>query len=184
MGILAPKQERWEELSSDSVYDGRFLSVKRNNITDPQGKQKTYEIVERSDLVSVVTVLNNQLTLIRVVRYPTNEVSWEFPSGLIDAGETPEQAAIRELGEEAAIENVSMKNIGVLRPLPALMRQSCFVFLATQSQDQCQESQLIAEFETKSVTTEEMQKMISNGEITDGCTLSAFSIFRTLDQDD
>ncbi len=44
-----------------------------------------------------------KVVLIRQYRYPLDDVLYELPAGLIDAGETPECAAIREMKEETGL---------------------------------------------------------------------------------
>lgn len=46
---------------------------------------------------------NNKLLMIRQYRYPVDAYIYELPAGLIDEGETPEQAAIREIREETGL---------------------------------------------------------------------------------
>ena len=67
------------------------------------------------DAISVfATTEDNKVVLIRQWRYPCNDFIIEFPSGLIDSGETVEQAAIREFKEETGldIEVVSSNPVG------------------------------------------------------------------------
>ena len=44
-----------------------------------------------------------KIVLIRQYRYPLDDVLYELPAGLIDEGETPERAAIREMKEETGL---------------------------------------------------------------------------------
>lgn len=173
---------QWSELQTDQVYSGRYLNVWRNRVSDPLGALKTWEVVERSDSVIMIYLQGEKLKLVRVFRYPTNEPSWEFPCGGIDSGETPEEAAARELAEEAAVLNVSLTRIGAFYPVPALMKQRCFVFVASHRnsasfQEETSGAPAVAEYESASFTAVEIQGMITNGEITDGFTLCATAIF-------
>ncbi|TVY60836.1 ADP-ribose pyrophosphatase [Lachnellula suecica] len=80
--------------------------------TDPLGKQRTSEHAERrtrpkgSDIdgVGIVAILEKptgpELVLQKQYRPPIDKVMIEVPAGLVDAGESAEQAAVRELKEE------------------------------------------------------------------------------------
>ncbi|KAJ3127037.1 hypothetical protein HK101_005638, partial [Irineochytrium annulatum] len=96
-----------KELSSSPKW------VKLWNIIwrDPNGVERTWESAERStrkgdiDAVGIVPIVMNgnapkQTILVTQFRPPVGKPIVEFPAGLVDAGETPEQAAMRELKEE------------------------------------------------------------------------------------
>ncbi|KAH6705181.1 ADP-ribose pyrophosphatase [Leptodontidium sp. 2 PMI_412] len=80
--------------------------------TDPLGTTRTWEHAERPtrpkgsdiDAVGMVAILENEsgpgLLLQKQYRPPLDKVCIEIPAGLVDAGETAEQAAVRELKEE------------------------------------------------------------------------------------
>lgn len=46
----------------------------------------------------------DKIVLIKQYRYPLNKYIYELPAGLIDDGETPQEAAVRELYEETGLE--------------------------------------------------------------------------------
>lgn len=56
------------------------------------------------DAIQIIAVLEKptgpELLLEKQFRPPTGKVTIEFPAGMVDEGETPEQAAVRELKEE------------------------------------------------------------------------------------
>ena len=61
--------------------------------------------------MGIVTILNNpegqELLLQKQYRPPIDKIVIEVPAGLIDAGETPEQCAVRELREETGYVGVA-----------------------------------------------------------------------------
>ncbi|KAE9365248.1 ADP-ribose pyrophosphatase [Stipitochalara longipes BDJ] len=79
---------------------------------DPLGKERTWEHAERptrpkgSDIdgVGIVAILEKpggpEILLQKQFRPPVEKVTIEVPAGLVDAGETAEEAAVRELKEE------------------------------------------------------------------------------------
>lgn len=81
--------------------------------TDPNGKQRDWEGVERVtkvnaaqgiDQIEIFAVVKSKhgdrLVLTSQFRPPLGKLSLELPAGLVDPGETLEQAALRELKEE------------------------------------------------------------------------------------
>ncbi|KAJ5035116.1 uncharacterized protein L3040_008376 [Drepanopeziza brunnea f. sp. 'multigermtubi'] len=94
--------------------------------TDPLGKTRTWEHAERPtrpqgsdiDAVGIVAVLETEsgpeLLLQKQYRPPVNKVCIEVPAGLVDAGETAEQAAVRELKEETGYVGVVSESSPVM----------------------------------------------------------------------
>ncbi|OAA79747.1 MutT/nudix family protein [Akanthomyces lecanii RCEF 1005] len=94
--------------------EARWIKLVKIDYQDQTGKARTWESAERRsrpsscdiDGVGIIAILRNAATgaqdivLQRQYRPPIDRVSLEVPAGLIDAGETPEQAAVRELREE------------------------------------------------------------------------------------
>ena len=98
----------------EKVKDGFLKAYKMQY--DVDGKPYTYELVSRNDLqdpsqlgqtanaVAIVPIFRDGTILVcREFRYAINDYCYEFPAGLIDPGETVEQAAIRELSEETGL---------------------------------------------------------------------------------
>lgn len=84
----------------------------RINYLDAHGKPRTWEAMKRPtrprtsvvDAIQILAILEKptgpEILLEKQFRPPTGKVIVEFPAGMVDEGETPEQAAIRELREE------------------------------------------------------------------------------------
>lgn len=68
--------------------------------------------------MGIVTILNKltgpELLLQKQYRPPIDKVVIEVPAGLIDAGETPEECAVRELKEETGYVGVAEKTSCVM----------------------------------------------------------------------
>ncbi|KAH8917095.1 hypothetical protein BT69DRAFT_1249214 [Atractiella rhizophila] len=94
--------------------DSKWVGLKSIDWVDEDGKTRKWESAERKtrseggiDAVSIFTLLQStnpstspSTIIILQYRPPLQAICVEFPAGLIDKGETPEQAAVRELREE------------------------------------------------------------------------------------
>jgi ADP-ribose pyrophosphatase len=110
------------------VFRGRLIRVR----VDERG----YELVEHPPAVVIVALevddAGECLTwLVRVPRPATGGSLIEAPAGLIDAGETPEQAARRELREECGVEADRWEELGAAWSSPGFTNERIHLFLAT-----------------------------------------------------
>lgn len=98
----------------------------RIDYTDPNGKARTWESAERRtrpsgtdiDGVGIIAILDTptgkELILQKQYRPPIDKVTIEVPAGLIDAGETAAECAVRELREETGYVGVATEVSAVM----------------------------------------------------------------------
>ncbi|KAK8831824.1 hypothetical protein WA577_001882 [Blastocystis sp. JDR] len=106
-----------EELSTDWKYAGKWLKIGLKKYVLPgQSKTRLYEVVERVgkgdhdqkilDGINILPIAvsakrhTKSIIVEKVYRPPVDKYCIEYPGGLIETGETKEEAAIRELREE------------------------------------------------------------------------------------
>ena len=85
-------------IGSSRIYSGE-INLRRDRFT-LGGKVIDKEIVEHQDSVGIVAVSGSDVVLISQYRRAAGKVLLEIPAGKIENGETPRQAAIREMAEE------------------------------------------------------------------------------------
>ena len=91
-----------KKLSSEPVFDGVLLHVRRDEVELPNGNKAVREWIEHPGASAVIPLLpDNQIILVRQFRYPVGKVTLEVPAGKLDkVGEDPIECAKRELSEE------------------------------------------------------------------------------------
>lgn len=77
------------------VFDGRIVKLE---LLDGR-----YEVVRHADSVAVLVAEGRKVLGVRQRRVAIGETTWEIPAGLVDPGEDPAQAAVRELAEEVGL---------------------------------------------------------------------------------
>ena len=125
-----------------------------------------FYVLESPDWVHVAAFDDEQrLLLTRQYRHGTQAISVELPCGMMERGETPEEAMIRELREETGAEASQLFSLAKLAPNPARRRNTVHSFAALGTRitgEQCLDTSENIEFEF--VPLRSVLKMIEVGE--------------------
>tara|TARA_Y100000588_G_scaffold268512_1_gene283746 strand:+ start:540 stop:1076 length:537 start_codon:yes stop_codon:yes gene_type:complete len=106
-------------LRSEVVHTGRVFNTVRDQITLPNGKQATLDIVRHPASVILLPMPDNaHLVLVRQYRYAIDQWIWELPAGNVEPGENLETAARRECHEEICRIPERVERIADLYPAP------------------------------------------------------------------
>lgn len=172
---------RESQLETEQVYDGVMLKVHRDKVRLPDGNTSVREYIRHPGAVVIIAVLPDQRIIFeRQFRYPLNQTFVELPAGKIDAGESPESCAQRELREEVGYTAATWRHIGTLHPCVGYSDEHIEVFLAhelTYVGHQWDDGEFL---EVLSLSFEEARAAMRAGQLTDGKTLSALVIAQEL----
>ena len=122
----------WDIKASQAVCDLKLFRVRLDTAVHPR-TGRTYErvVLESPDWVNVIAVTpDDRCVMVRQFRFGTRETTLEIPGGMVDSGETPDEAARRELLEETGFSAVRWTLLATVRPNPAFLDNTCHHFLA------------------------------------------------------
>ncbi|UCE86266.1 MAG: NUDIX hydrolase [Deltaproteobacteria bacterium] len=127
-----PDPRPWTPLETEELQDCVVFRVSRRLARHPRtGEAHPFFRIDASDWVNVVPITpEGQLVMIRQYRHGSGEVTLEVPGGIVDPGESPSQAATRELLEETGYRAGALTPIGRANPNPALFGNRVHSFLA------------------------------------------------------
>jgi len=165
-------------VSSESVFDGKLLHVRRDVVRLPDGSLATREYVMHPGAVLIVPVLaDGRLVVERQYRHPVGKVFVEFPAGKLDPGEAELVTARRELAEETGYVAATWTPLGRIHSVVGYSDEAIDFYVAeglTHVGDKLDDGEFL---EIITMSVDEMLAALDRGEITDAKTVAALLLY-------
>ena len=168
---------KWEIARETETQDFHIFGLRLRTAVSPRtGQPHQVVILNPPNWVNVVAITPAQeVVLIEQYRHGADEVMLEVPGGMIDEGEDPVEAAVRELREETGYVGDEPQLIGMVHPNPAFLTNRCYFVLVRNARlavaAQLDEGE---DIEVHLRPLLEVPELIRLGEITHALTVTAF----------
>ncbi len=175
MKTIETKRDLTEtKLSSEQLIDGMLMKAWRDEVRLPNGKTAVREYIRHPGAAIMIPLFSNGDTiLVKQFRYPVGKVFIELPAGKLDGSEPLEEAAQRELAEEAGYTAGTLTLISEFYPCIGYSNEKMWLFLA----EDLKEAEAAADhdefLELIRVPFKEAVAMVKRGEIDDMKTMAA-----------
>ncbi|MEO8362406.1 MAG: NUDIX hydrolase [Vicinamibacteria bacterium] len=159
------------------VFKGPVFSVESGVMKEPGGVKARRDIVRHSGSVAILPIdALGRLTLIRQFRCAFGTSVIELPAGRIDKGETPLQAAKRELSEEIGLGARTWTRLLKILPTPGFCDETVTIFRASDLFEKPGEPDADERIEAVRMTLPEALRLLSRQKIEDAKTVVALLI--------
>lgn len=123
---------RWHIHEETEAWGNSWLSVRRLDVEQPDGERIDYHAVRLKHVAAaVVTDGAGRVLLMWRHRFLTDRWAWELPMGLIEPGESPAEAAAREVEEETGWRPSGLSELVYSEPAAGIIDSTHHVFRAT-----------------------------------------------------
>lgn len=120
----------WNETERNEILKTPVFTVTERTSAGPGGRKGKYIVNEAPDWVIVIPVSGENFLMVKQWRHGEKALSIEFPGGVIDKGESPQEGAVRELREETGASAKKLTLLGKMNLNPALFANHVYVFCA------------------------------------------------------
>lgn len=122
----------WREVRHEFVADCRVFTVERSiSISPLDGEERAFYLIRSPEWAQIVPLTaNDEIVMVKQFRHGSGRVTLEIPGGLVDPGESPAEAAVRECLEETGYRVRDAAPLGVTNPNPAIFTNALHSFVA------------------------------------------------------
>lgn len=160
-------------IETQLIYKGKVLGLRVDTIRLPDGGISQREIVEHGESVVIVPLdSDGNVILVRQYRKAAEEILLEAPAGGLEDGETPNEAASREMQEEIGFKPRNLTSIGGFWLAPGFCEEYMHAFIATDLMVSKLPADQDENIEIICVPLDEVTSMINTGVIRDAKSIA------------
>jgi ADP-ribose pyrophosphatase len=161
-----------QAVSTETIYTGKILTVRKDQMKFPNGHSGTREVVACADAVAVVALTDlYEVLMVKQYRHPAGQELWEIPAGKIEAGESPLQSAQRELEEETGYRAHNWRQVYFFYTSPGFCTEKIYLLLASDLTKYKQNLDPDEFIEVEKISLHKAMQMAASGQILDAKTI-------------
>lgn len=179
--MLQNAPNNWRIIDSEKkVYSNEYIEL-YEDLLSINGIKKVYIRGKRKNYSTVVPFLSdNEILIIKSYRHLVDSVQFEIPSGYIEDGETPMDAAIREFNEETGYNTNNILFVGEYTLDYSMFEQKGYIYAAYDLVKNNEQDLGIMEYiKIDKLTINQLKEMLLNGKILNAASIVA--LYRSLD---
>jgi len=170
----------YETISRKENYRGRIFTAVTDTLRAPDGgKIKRDIITKHSDAAAILVIKDDgNVVFVRQYRHAVGAEVLELPAGIVDAGETPLECAVRELEEETGLIAGKMELMLKFYTSVGFCDEAVYIYLASELSQGTQNFDEEERIELEEYPFDTAVEMIFDGRIVDSKTIATLLAYR------
>jgi ADP-ribose pyrophosphatase len=167
-------KEQKASLTSETAYQGRFITVRRETYQWKDEPSHVCDIVEHPGAVAILPITSDgRLLLIRQWRRAAREIMIEVPAGILEKGEDILACAGRELQEETGYRAREITPLGFFYTTPGFTNEKLYLFIGKDLEEAPLPPDAHEAIDLHPLSLDEALGLIESGGINDAKTIVA-----------
>jgi ADP-ribose pyrophosphatase len=164
----------WERLSRRVAYENRWIRVEEDVVRVPNGHETIYGVVRCADAVGILPFVDDDhLLLVQQYRYVAGHPTWEMPTGGRAPSESLDEAARRELAEEAGVAAGTLNYLTRFHTSKSVVDETAYLYVAHDLEPAERAGDDTELFRRQVWPFADVVAMVNRAEITDSMTVIA-----------
>ena len=164
----------WRTASTRPVYENPWIKVREDVAELPDGRTTIYGVVQCAECVGILPFVDRDtVLLVGQYRYVFGDFLWEMPTGALHGHETLEQAAQRELAEEAGHEAGRLEKLCAFHTSKSILHEIAHLYVAEDLRPALRAADDTEFIERRAFAFDDVIAMVERGEIKDSMTVIA-----------
>lgn len=170
---------RWAVHGERWLYESDWMTLALVDV-EPPGAPRFEHHVLRMPRPAAGTVVwdegTRRVLLLWRHRFITDRWGWEIPAGMVDDGETPEEAAVREAVEEAGWRPRTLEPLATYNPMPGAVDQTFSLFVGRDAEHVGEPTDVTEAERVEWVALDVVRDALTDGRVVEGMSLTALSL--------
>ena len=173
--------EQPQPINQETVFSGRIIEARVDTVLMPDGKQITREVVQHPGAVAIIPIdKEDNVLLVRQYRYPAGQSLLELPAGVVEAGESPDDTAQRELQEEIGYATRDLRALGGVYSSPGFCTEFLYLYIARDLVPSKLPADDDEDISVETIPMSRVDRLIRLGEIQDAKSVAGLLMARYL----
>lgn len=167
----------WVVHGERTIYSSHWLSFGLIDTELPNGRRFQHEVVRAPTPAAGTVVYCPQRGVLMLWRHRfiTAARGWEIPAGRVEPGESPADAAAREVYEETGWRPSTVRPLFTFNPSSGMVDQTFHVFFGESPRYESEPPDWYESERVEWVPLGELRRQLASGSIRDGLTVTALS---------
>ena len=168
---------RWRVHGERSLYDSDWMSLRLVDVEIPGGDRFDHHVL-RMPAPAAGTVVHDPsrgVLLLWRHRFITDSWGWEIPAGRVEAGETVEAAAAREVLEETGWRPGPIRHLVTFHPANGISDLTFHVYVASGATEVGDPTDTHESERIEWVPVSRLRELLVRGDVRDGMSVAAIS---------
>ena len=166
-------------IRSEKIFHGKVFDLRQDEVRLPDGKTIALDIVDHGGAVTMIPVdEHGQIWFVRQYRHAAGKVLLELPAGTMEAGETPQASAHREIREEIGMAARELKELGGFFLAPGYSTEFLHIYLAQGLYEAPLEQDEDEMIEIEKLSIAQAYQLAESCQISDAKTLASLLLAR------